>query len=149
MSIASEAYTWLGTPHVNGAKIKGKGVDCGMLLIGCLEGAGCCPKDSIKIKPYSNEWHLHHSEEWFKGYVEKYCKEIKLDDLREGDFLLYQFGRCCSHGAVYVGNNMVIHSVVEQGTILSSLDDVMFVDKKGKSRLRHVYRYRGDLDGHI
>lgn len=23
MSIASEAYTWLGTPHVNGAKVKG------------------------------------------------------------------------------------------------------------------------------
>ena len=25
-SIAKEAYTWLGTPHVNGAKVKGKGV---------------------------------------------------------------------------------------------------------------------------
>ena len=74
-SIAKEAYTWLGTPHVNGAKVKGKGVDCGMLLIGCVEGAGCCPKDSIKVKPYSNEWHLHHSEEWFKAYIEKYCIE--------------------------------------------------------------------------
>ena len=30
-----------------------------------------------------------------------------------------------------------------------NFDYVLFVDKKGKSRLRHVYRYRGDLDEHI
>ena len=29
--IVEEAYTWLGTPHVNQAKVKGKGIDCGML----------------------------------------------------------------------------------------------------------------------
>lgn len=149
MSIKSEAYTWLGTPHVNGAKVKGKGVDCGMLLIGCVEGAGCCPKDSIKIKPYSNEWHLHRSEEWFKAYIEKYCDEVPLDNIQEGDILLYQFGRCCSHGAVYVGENKIIHAVVEQGVILSRMDDIMLYDKKGKSRLRHAYRYRGPKHGTI
>ena len=36
MDMVKEAYTWLGTPHRNFAKIKGVGVDCGMLLIGCL-----------------------------------------------------------------------------------------------------------------
>ena len=34
--VVKEAYTWLGTPHVNDSKVKGKGVDCGMLLIACL-----------------------------------------------------------------------------------------------------------------
>ena len=38
--IAKSAYDWLGTPHVNMAKVKGVGVDCGMLLIACLEDAG-------------------------------------------------------------------------------------------------------------
>lgn len=147
--IAMSAIKWIGTPHVNGAKVIGKGVDCGMLLIGCLEDAGCCEKNSIDIKPYSNEWHLHHSEEWFKAYVEKYCDEIKRDEIRAGDILLYQFGRCCSHGAIYVGNNMVIHSVVEQGVILSRMDDIVFMDNKGQNRLRHIYRYRGDKHGLI
>ena len=69
--IVEEAYTWLGTPHVNQAKVKGKGIDCGMLLIACLEGAGYIKRGAIKIPPYSNEWHLHHGEEWFLKVVER------------------------------------------------------------------------------
>lgn len=141
--IARDAFSWLGTPHINGAKVKGVGVDCGMLLIGCLESAGAIGKDSIEIAPYSNEWHLHHSEEWFKWYVEQYCYEVSFEDIQAGDFLLYQFGRCCSHGGVYVGDDTVIHAVVDQGVIMSGLDDVMFLDAKGRSRLRHVYRFKG------
>lgn len=88
MDMVKEAYTWLGTPHRNFAKIKGVGVDCGMLLIGVLEGAGKVKKDAIEIQPYSNEWHLHHSDEWFKGYVEKYCDEISPADIQSGDFFV-------------------------------------------------------------
>ncbi len=140
--IADAAKEYLGTPHVNQAKVKGKGVDCGMLLIAALEDAGAVEKNAIEIAPYSNEWHLHHSEEWFKRYVETHCD--KVDDLQVGDFVLYQYGRCVSHGAVYVGNNVVCHSLVNQGCVLTDMDDVMFYDRKGKSRVRGYYRYRGD-----
>ena len=139
--IANAALEYLGTPHVNQAKVKGKGVDCGMLLIAALEGSGAIAKNAIEIAPYSNEWHLHHSEEWFKHYVETYCD--KVDELQEGDFILYQFGRCVSHGAVYVGNGIVCHSIINQGCILSEMNDVMFIDHKGKSRVRGYYRFRG------
>lgn len=137
--IAKEAMTWISTPHVNMAKVKGIGVDCGMLLIGSVEGAGLIKKDSISIPPYSNEWHLHRSEEWFLHHVESYCD--KVSDLKIGDFLLYQFGRCISHGAIYVGDNRVIHAYINQGVVLSDINDVMFLDGKGESRLRGIYRF--------
>ena len=140
--IAKAACEWIGTPHVNNAKVKGIGVDCGMLLIAALEDSGTIKKDDIKIKPYSNEWHLHRNEEWFKSYVEQYCD--KVDDLQVGDFLLYQYGRCVSHGAVYIGNNTVVHALVDRGVILSNINETMFLDAKGKSRLRGIYRYRGE-----
>lgn len=139
--VADAAKEYLGTPHVNQAKVKGKGVDCGMLLIAALEGAGAVDKDSIYIAPYSNEWHLHHSEEWFKRYVETYCD--KVDDLQVGDFVLYRYGRCISHGAVYVGDGVVCHALVGQGCVLTDMDDVMFFDRKGNSRVAGYYRYRG------
>ena len=139
--IANAALEYLGTPHVNQAKVKGKGVDCGMLLIASLEDAGAVEKDSIEIAPYSNEWHLHHSEEWFKDYIEKYCD--KVEELQEGDFILYQYGRCASHGAVYVGNGIVCHALVNHGCVLTEMDDVMFLDAHGKSRVRGFYRFRG------
>ncbi len=140
--IAEEAFSWLNTPHVNQAKVKGRGVDCGMLLIACLEGANVIKEGSIQIPPYSNEWHLHHSEEWFLHTVEKYCDKIPLSDIQPGDFLLYQYGRCVSHGGVYVGDNHIIHATIRNGTIMSDLNDVIFLDKHGQSRLRGAYRFR-------
>lgn len=137
--IAKAAAAWLGTPHINGAKVKGRGVDCGMLLIGCVEDAGLLKKDSVQIEPYSNEWHLHHSEEWFLSYVQKYCDEV--EDIQPGDFLLYQFGRCISHGAVYAGKGRVIHAYIDRGVVMTDLSDVMFFDAKGRSRLRGIYRF--------
>lgn len=141
--IVAAAMPWLGTSHVNQARVKGLGVDCGMLLIGALEDAGLIEKGSIEITPYSNEWHLHHSEEWFLTYVKKYCAPITEADMAIGDFLMYQFGRCVSHGGIYIGNNQIIHAVIDQGVILSDLNDVMFLDAHGKSRLRGIYRFKG------
>ena len=40
-----------------------------------------------------------------------------------------------------MGNGIVCHARVEQGVILSSVDDVDFLDARGKSRLRGVYRF--------
>lgn len=140
-AIAKAAMEWLGTPHINNAKVKGIGVDCGMLLIASAEDAGVIEKDSVKVKPYSNEWHLHRDEEWFRSYVEQFCE--KVDDLQVGDFLLYQYGRCISHGAVYVGNNTVVHAIVNRGVVMSNMNETMFYDAKGNSRLRGIYRYRG------
>lgn len=140
--IACAALKWLGTPHVNGAKVKGRGVDCGMLLIAALEDSGTIKPGDIPVAPYSNEWHLHRSEEWFLRYVRKYCRQV--DSMQEGDFLLYQFGRCISHGGVYLGGGKIAHAVVGQGVILSSIDDVMFIDAKGQPRLRGIYRFGGD-----
>lgn len=138
--IAAEARTWLGTPHVNMAKVKGVGVDCGMLLIGVLEGARIIKTDTINIAPYSNMWHLSHSEEWFLRYVQKYCNEVT--DLQIGDFLLYKYGRCISHAAIYIGQDKVIHALIDQGVVITEMSDVMFYDAKGRSRLRGAYRFR-------
>lgn len=140
--IAAEAQTWLGTPHVNMAKVKGVGVDCGMLLIGVLEGARIIRPDTISIAPYSNMWHLSHSEEWLLRYVQKYCDEVT--DLQIGDFLLYKYGRCISHAAIYIGQDKVIHALIDQGVIITEMQDVMFYDRRGQPRLKYIYRWRGD-----
>lgn len=137
--IADAAMQWIGTPHVNGAKVKGKGVDCGMLLIAALEDAGAINPGEIKVKPYSNQWHLSHGEEWFLHYVQKYCDRVHVP--RRGDFLLYQYGRCISHGAVYVGDDTVCHAYVDTGVILSSTNDSMFIGPFGRPRLRGIYRF--------
>ena len=141
--IAAAAKTWIGTPHMNNAKVKGKGVDCAMLMVGALEDAGIMPENTVRVKPYSNEWHLHRSEERLLQQVQAYCQEVAAEDMQPGDFLLYQYGRCVSHAGVYCGDGVVCHALIEHGVVLTDIDDVMFCDAHGKSRLRGVYRYNG------
>ena len=141
--IVEAAKRWLGTPHINDARVRGIGVDCGMLLLGATEDAGLIPRDSVEVAPYSNEWHLHHSEEWFLQYIKTYCTRVDDADMQPGDFLLYQYGRCISHAGIYMGNDTVCHALIQQGVVLTGINDVMFFDAKGRSRLRGVYRYNG------
>lgn len=145
--IAKAAIAWLGTPYANNSMVKGTGVDCSYLLVAALVDSGLMKADRLQIENYSNEWHLHHSEEKYLKYVQQVADEVKEGaPLEIGDFLLYQYGRCISHGAIYIGKGLVIHAFVDYGVIISKLDDVLFYDKKGRSRLRAVYRYREERE---
>lgn len=145
--IAKSAMEWLGTPYINNSMVKGIGVDCSYLLVAAFINSGVMKPDRLHIENYSNEWHLHRSEEKYLKYVQQIADEVPMDKpLQVGDLLLYQYGRCISHGAIYVGDGLVIHSFVDLGVILSKLDDTLFYDAKGRSRLRAVYRYREECE---
>ena len=139
--IAAAALDWLGTPHVNAARVRGKGIDCAKLCMAATEDAGLLPVGTIVAEGYSNEWHLHQNGEKMLEYFQKYCSPV--DTMQPGDFLLYQYGRCISHAGVYIGNDTICHSMANHGVILSNINDVMFLDAKGRSRLRGIYRYNG------
>lgn len=139
--ITAAALGWLGTPYQSNAMVKGIGVDCAHLLVGVLLDAKLIKPNDIEIEYYSNEWHLHRSEEKFLKYVKKVAYPVA--EPQEGDFLLYQYGRCISHGGIYMGNNQVLHSYLDMGVILSRIDDVIFYDGKGSSRLRGIWRFKG------
>lgn len=139
--IAEATRSWIGTPYANNAMAKGYGVDCAHLLVGVLIDADLLDPSDVQIEYYSNEWHLHRSEEKFISYIETVATEIPLDGIEVGDFLLYQYGRCISHGAIYVGNGLVVHAFVNLGVVLSGLDDSILMDNIGRSRLRKVYRF--------
>ena len=144
--IANAAVKWLGTPYVNNSMVKGVGVDCSYLLVAAAIDSGVMSPDRIQIENYSNEWHLHHSEEKYLKYIQQAADEVKEGaPLEIGDFLLYQYGRCISHGAIYIGKGLVIHAFVDYGVIFSKLEDVIFNDSRGRSRLRAVYRFREEV----
>lgn len=139
--IRQAALAWVGTPYENNAMVRGRGVDCAHLLLGCVVDAGLLPADQMHIAYYSNEWHLHRSEEKFIQNIEKVAEEV-VGEPQVGDFFLYQYGRCVSHGAIYIGKGKVVHAYVELGVIISDCEDVLFYDNRGRHRLRKIYRLR-------
>lgn len=139
-AIVAEARTWLGTPYVPCARVKGAGVDCGQLLIGVFHACGLIP--NVDPGPYSPDWHLHHSEELYLGQVLGHADPV--DDPQPGDIALFQFGRCVSHGAIVVAWPHVIHAYRGQGCVLADgTKEELAMDNAGKSRFRGFFRLKG------
>jgi cell wall-associated NlpC family hydrolase len=64
---------------------------------------------------YSMEWYFHRSEEVYMAGVERYSHRVEVGEL--GDVALYTFGRCVSHGAIIVGDGLMIHAHRPSGNV--------------------------------
>jgi cell wall-associated NlpC family hydrolase len=128
-AIITEALTWIGTPFRDCADVKGGNgaVDCAMLLVRCYVDTGrIAPFDP---RPYPPRWHLHRDEERFLGFIEKLGGR-HIEKPKLADIVVWQFGRCFSHGGIVVNSTDVVHSYYAAGQVLiSSMDDPV---------LRHV-----------
>lgn len=119
----NEAVTWIGTPFRDCADVKGVhgAVDCAMLLVRCAVDTGIlAPFDP---RPYPPRWHLHRSEEKFIGWVRDNLGGIEVETPNVGDIVIWQFGRCYSHGAILINNEEVVHAYYAAGMCLVSRID--------------------------
>lgn len=114
-SVITEAMSWLRTPHHNGSRLKGVGVDCGQFPLAVYEAAGMIPHTDTGR--YSPQFHLSKDEEWYLKLCMKLGKEFAGPPAR-GDFVLYKVGRVFSHGAIVINWPHIIHSYVGLGVTL-------------------------------
>lgn len=122
VNVVTEARTWLGTPYHHHARIKGVGVDCAQLLCAVYEATGLV--EHVDPGFYAVDWHLHHSTEMFVAWLDKYAVELPGGEpFVGGDVALWKYGRCFSHGSIYAGNDLFIHSYLRLGVIESRADE--------------------------
>jgi cell wall-associated NlpC family hydrolase len=112
-AVIAEAYSWLKTPFSNGSRIKGAGVDCAMLIECVFIKVGLLVEE-YKGR-YSSQWHLHRDEERYLAWAKHLAVEIEKP--QPGDVGLWQFGRCYSHGALFVDAEHVIHAYQAHGMV--------------------------------
>lgn len=120
----SEALSWLGTPFGDCADVKGPNgvVDCAMLLVRSAVDTGRFP--AFDPRPYPPRWHLHKSEERFLNIIRDDLGAKELETPQVGDVVLWQFGRCFSHGGVLINPNEVVHAFYVAGkVVISRLDE--------------------------
>ncbi|BCA57676.1 hydrolase [Sphingomonas sp. HMP6] len=114
-AVVTEALSWELTPYHERARIKGVGVDCAQFPAAVYEAAGMIPH----IEPdYNPQWMLHRDEEQYLGWVRTYAREIERAAVGPGDFAIWKFGRCFSHGAIVIALPEVIHAVIAGNGVL-------------------------------
>ena len=107
--IVAEAESWLGTPYQHGGKVRGRegAVDCLMLAVAVYQAVGLVPED-FEPRPYAFEWFLHHSEELYLQGLEQYAHRVECGE--PGDMAMFQMGRTVAHGAIVVGEDLIVHA---------------------------------------
>lgn len=117
--VVEEAKTWVGTPYHHYAGVKGVGTDCAFIMIKVFAHCGLI-KDFIPPL-YPIDWANHKTEEMYLGFVRDYAVEVT--EPKEGDIVLYKFGRCISHAGIYIGNGTIIHALIGVGVTYSGIEE--------------------------
>ena len=108
--VVAEARRWIATPYHPSADVRGHGVDCGMLIVRVFVDTGLVP--AFDPRPYPPDWHLHHSDEKYLGFVDDYCREITAAQAAPGDIVVFRYGRCHAHGAIVTASTplTIVHA---------------------------------------
>ena len=117
--LASAAASWLGTPFVPHAQMRGAGVDCIHLCVAIYQEAGFM--DSFTPPRYTIDAGAHQAEsqilDWLsshRDFVPVFAsaadKEDVLEALLPGDLLVFKIGVSEHHCAVLLGRKKFIHA---------------------------------------
>lgn len=99
-AVIAEAKTWLSTPYLAQARVKGAGADCATSLIAFFADAGMI--EDFKPEPYSVQWALHHRTERYIGHVLNHAVEITEAEVLPADIVMFKNGNAYGHGALIV-----------------------------------------------
>lgn len=101
-------YDWIGTHYRYGGSSK-KGIDCSGFVAKMYQQAYC-----IQLSGGSKDL-------WTR------VKPIERDELEEGDILFFKIKKGqISHVGIYLGNNKFAHASVQNGVIVSDLDETYY-----------------------
>lgn len=136
-AVVLEARSWLGTPYHHLADVKGAGVDCAMLLVAVYRAVGAIPPE-LDPRPYAYDWHMHHREEKFLGWLQRCGVEVERPEV--GDVAVWRFGRTYSHGAIVIGlDGTIVHAHKPAGMVtLGNLRETELVQREPR-----FFRVRG------
>ena len=134
--IVKEALSWCGTRWQHQTCCKGVATDC----VGLAKGIyiNLTSKQIEAPSNYSATWHLFKSDEVMYQEAMRYCMDVGIDNMQEGDLFLFAFGKGPAHHVgIYIGEGNFVHAWADIGKVsISSLDG--FWEK----HLRYVLRFK-------
>ncbi|WP_170572279.1 NlpC/P60 family protein [Ruegeria atlantica] len=124
--IVDEARSWLGTPYVHQASVKGAGTDCLGLLRGVWRAVlGGEPE---AVPTYSMDWSEPQGEERLWAAARRHLIEKSREDTVTGDVLLFRMRdrRVAKHVGIVSQSESVlrfIHAYSGYGVVENTLSD--------------------------
>lgn len=127
---------WMGTPFRHKCGVKGLGCDCIHFAARVAEESGFLIWYKDLIPDYPKDWHIHNTRELLKEGIEKNLnvKRIGLFNFKNGDIILFHFGKASSHIGFYY-DGYIYQALTKIGVC-----KINFADKAFKKRMKFAYR---------
>jgi len=116
-NVVVEALTWLNTPYVHGARVKGAGCDCATLLLMVWRECGLIPDEEVGI--FSPDWFANTSEDTYMRRVLRHAYKVAEAvsyatlDASPGNIVLTRStgSKVYNHGGIVIRWPQIIHAV--------------------------------------
>jgi NlpC/P60 family putative phage cell wall peptidase len=109
-AIVAEARSWIGTPYVHGASMKGAGCDC----LGLVRGVwrALYGQEPEPTPPYSPDWAEATGRDALAQAAERHLLAVPLADAGAGDVLLFRWraGAPAKHLGISTGEGRMVHA---------------------------------------
>jgi len=125
--IIDVARTWLNTPFIDCASLKGFGVDCAHFPAAVATEVGIFA--GVEIPSYSPQIYLHKRpdgtwDDTYEKIILRYTREIREAEVKPGDIVLYQVAHSYTHGGIIESwPDKIIHPIRPHGVIYSSANE--------------------------
>jgi NlpC/P60 family putative phage cell wall peptidase len=86
--VVAEARSWIGTPYIHQASVKGAGADCLGLLRGVWRAV--VGPEPMPVPAYTSDWDEAAANEVLMAAAESCLRRKRLDDVALGDVLLFR-----------------------------------------------------------
>lgn len=109
-AILSEARSWIGTPYLHRASLKGHGADC----LGLVRGVwrALVGPEPETLPPYAPDWAEAGRRETLAETARRCLVAVPVEDARPGDVLLFRFRAHlpAKHAAILSEDGHMIHA---------------------------------------
>jgi NlpC/P60 family putative phage cell wall peptidase len=136
-TITTTARSWIGTPYLHQASLKGVGCDCLGLIRGVWrETYGHEPESA---PPYSQDWAEAGDKEFLAEAARRHLVEIPYTEFIAGDVLLFRWRDYlpAKHAGIASSSTSMIHA--QDGACVSEIN----LSKWWLARLTYAFRFRG------
>jgi len=136
-ALEDELESWVDTPFRHRTMVKGLGCDCIHFIVGVLKHFDLVQTEKKGFMPeYGPDWNLHNTRELLLDGIKREvkCIEVPVDDIVDGDLVLFKYGKASAHVAFKLKEHFY-HSVTEVGVIKTQ-----FEDETWNGKITHVLR---------
>ena len=136
LRLETAAASWLGTPFMPHAAVKGAGVCCQKLVGSLYIESGFLPPD-FTLPDGPMDWSHAHKDSLIAAFMDArpdFCG-TDLRSVCPGDMLGIRIGGCIHHCGVVLPGGKFIHCLRGSGVIFSNIRDASYL-----SRIEKIWR---------